>query len=97
MVADDGRLILADLGLVRVKDPIPARSIVGTPLFMAKEVLNSDAYDEKADMWSLGILLGCVCLLRHPFTNLATLQGLINSVNNDDPLPLPAQYSGALV
>jgi serine/threonine protein kinase len=39
-----------------------AFSRVGTPLYMAPEVLSSDGYDFSSDLWSLGCLL-CVANL----------------------------------
>lgn len=52
----DGSTKLADFGVSRELDArMMARSMVGTPLFMAPEVLAGEAYTTVADVWSFGI------------------------------------------
>ena len=54
-----GNIRLADLGVARVLEGTmkkqEARTFVGTPCWMAPEVMNRERYDSKADIWSLGI------------------------------------------
>lgn len=52
----DGSTKLADFGVSRaLAEAAVARSMVGTPLFMAPEVLAGEAYTTVADVWSFGI------------------------------------------
>ena len=44
-----------------------AKTNVGTPLYMAPELLENRAYTEKVDMWSLGCILYEMCKLEHVF------------------------------
>jgi serine/threonine-protein kinase ULK/ATG1 len=50
---------LADFGFCKKLknfDDLTQTSL-GSPLYMAPEVLNGDVYDSKADVWSVGIVL----------------------------------------
>ena len=59
LVDGTGNIRLADLGVARVLEGTmkkqEARTFVGTPCWMAPEVMNRERYDSKADIWSLGI------------------------------------------
>jgi serine/threonine protein kinase len=57
---------LADFGLAKIFKPgMDMHSMLGTPYYMAPEILDGRPYNEKADLWSAGIILfqivcGCV-------------------------------------
>jgi|TARA_B110000285_G_C15011613_1_gene556728 serine/threonine protein kinase len=40
---------------------------VGTPLNMAPEILNGSQYSDKADVWSLGVMLYLLLTNKRPF------------------------------
>eukprot|EP00053_Salpingoeca_punica_P015134 m.138494 g.138494 ORF g.138494 m.138494 type:complete len:368 (+) comp16631_c0_seq1:575-1678(+) len=53
----DSPLVITDFGLAIPLDPTkPLNSPCGTPGYVAPEVLMRKEYNEKADMWSLGII-----------------------------------------
>ncbi|CAL9077707.1 unnamed protein product [Musa acuminata var. zebrina] len=57
-----GRLKLADFGSAECfvgdgGDRVPIKGIVGTPWYVAPEVVAGKAYGEKVDVWSLGVVM----------------------------------------
>jgi serine/threonine protein kinase len=59
--AGDGHshtLKIADFGFAKEIEPdILSETICGSPLYMAPELLHSQPYSQKADLWSLGVIL----------------------------------------
>lgn len=58
-----------------------AQTNVGTPYYMAPEIINERDYDEKSDIWSLGCLLYELAALKPPFnaSNAVSLAVKINA------------------
>ena len=54
---EDVKVVIGDLGFAQVLSPDEfAQSRLGTPMFMAPELLKGKPYDSKVDVWSLGII-----------------------------------------
>ena len=60
MVCENGYLKLIDMGTCKKINPKTARktfTIIGTPNYMAPEILSGKGYNYSVDLWSLGVVL----------------------------------------
>merc|ERR1712137_314327 len=76
---------VADFGLSHIKKhekPGSSGSYgsIGTPLWMAPEVLQNKPYDESADVYSFGIVLWELLTQEDPFKEVETFSAMIDSV-----------------
>lgn len=56
VVIDNGFVKLCDFGWAVCKGNSLRSTFCGTPLYVSPEVLKGELYDEKSDLWSLGML-----------------------------------------
>ena len=56
--AHEGYLQVADLGVSKRIHAQKTETYVGTPIYMAPEVLAGIGYGQAVDIWSLGVSLG---------------------------------------
>uniref|UniRef100_A0A8D3EB02 Serine/threonine-protein kinase TAO3 n=1 Tax=Scophthalmus maximus TaxID=52904 RepID=A0A8D3EB02_SCOMX len=90
-----GNILLTELGQVKLADfgsasiASPANSFVGTPYWMAPEVIlamDEGQYEGKVDIWSLGIT--CIELgdeRKPPLFNMNAMSALYHIAQNDSP------------
>lgn len=66
----DPQLRVADLGVSRQcsDNTLFLRTMFGTPLYASPEICDGTPYNEKTDVWSLGVVLYELCCLQPPFT-----------------------------
>ena len=85
LLSADGKVKLADFGLARQIDPESlAKTYVGTPLYMAPEVLSlkrgkHERYSDKADIWSVGCIVYELITGTRPF-NAFSIDELIPTI-----------------
>lgn len=67
MVKDDF-LKIADFGFAKQSDNNSfMKTIVGTPLYMSPQILSSEQYSYKCDIWALGVILYELLVGRPPW------------------------------
>jgi serine/threonine protein kinase/Tfp pilus assembly protein PilF len=57
MLAEDGRLVLMDLGAGLANDSAANPAVTGTPLYLAPEVLAGGAATARSDVYGIGVVL----------------------------------------
>merc|ERR1711918_8416 len=67
----------------------------GTPLYLSPELVENKPYNEKTDIWSMGIMLYELCTFHTPFQG-KTLLSLAKLVLKGKYDPIPNVYSKAL-
>lgn len=87
LLTENGTVKLADFGSASMV--CPANSFVGTPYWMAPEVIlamDEGQYDGKVDIWSLGIT--CIELgeRKPPYFNMNAMSALYHIAQNDSPV-----------
>nr|XP_020848995.1 serine/threonine-protein kinase Nek10 isoform X5 [Phascolarctos cinereus] len=76
MLGDKDKVTVTDFGLAKQKqENSKLTSVVGTILYSCPEVLKSEPYGEKADIWAAGCILYQMATLNPPFysTNMLSL------------------------
>ena len=70
LLADDGTPKLTDFGVARLGDRsrvTETGSLIGTYSYLSPEAINGDQLDERADIWSFGVMLYEMLAGRRPF------------------------------
>ena len=74
LVTKDWKCTIADFGLTKIKDRAMLSTRCGSPAWSAPEVLRGEPYDEKADVFSFGIVLWEVISRQRPYPTINPMQ-----------------------
>lgn len=90
LLSDHAIVKLADFGSASLVDP--AQTFIGTPFFMAPEVIlamDEGHYTDRADIWSLGITCIELAERRPPLFSMNAMSALYHIAQNDPPTLSP--------
>ena len=88
LTTKEGLVKLADFGVATKAQGLTEGSVVGTPYWMAPEVIELSGATTASDIWSLGCTVIELLDGRPPYHKLAPMPALFRIVNDDHP-PLP--------
>jgi serine/threonine protein kinase len=88
LTTKEGLVKLADFGVATKQTGLAEGSVVGTPYWMAPEVIELSGATTASDIWSLGCTVIELLDGKPPYHKLAPMPALFRIVNDDHP-PLP--------
>lgn len=94
LLTEPGQVKLADFGSASIASP--ANSFVGTPYWMAPEVIlamDEGQYDGKVDVWSLGITCIELAERKPPLFNMNAMSALYHIAQNESPILQSNEWS----
>jgi serine/threonine protein kinase len=92
LTTKEGHVKLADFGVATKAAGLDESSVVGTPYWMAPEVIELSGAGIASDIWSVGCTVIELIEGRPPYHKLQPMQALFRIVNDEHP-PLPASAS----
>jgi protein-serine/threonine kinase len=96
LLSDDGLLKIADFGYAAElsREKLKRNTIVGTPYWMAPELIKGAKYDQRVDVWSLGIMAMEMAEGEPPYMEFPPLRALfLISTKGIPPLREASRWS----
>ncbi|KAF2872722.1 hypothetical protein BDV95DRAFT_492250 [Massariosphaeria phaeospora] len=95
LTTKEGLVKLADFGVATRQSGLDQSSVVGTPYWMAPEVIELSGATTSSDIWSLGCTVIELIAGNPPYHKLQPMQALFRIVNDEHP-PFPGSVSPLL-
>lgn len=96
LITKEGKVKLADFGTAKLEDAEKkTQTVVGTPYWMAPEVIEMSACGTASDIWSLGCTVIELLTGSPPYFELGPMSALFNIVEDRHP-PLPDNISDTM-
>jgi serine/threonine protein kinase len=92
LTTKEGLVKLADFGVATKQSGLDQSSVVGTPYWMAPEVIELSGATTSSDIWSLGCTVIELIEGKPPYHKLQPMQALFRIVNDEHP-PIPGSAS----
>ena len=90
MITNDGKIKIMDFGLAKLRGKTKLAKIgttIGTIEYMSPEQAQGEEVDQRADIWSFGIVLYEMLTGKMPFRGEYD-QAVLYSILNEDPEPV---------
>ncbi|KAF2846283.1 hypothetical protein T440DRAFT_231492 [Plenodomus tracheiphilus IPT5] len=95
LTTKEGLVKLADFGVATKQSGLDQSSVVGTPYWMAPEVIELSGATTSSDIWSVGCTVIELIEGKPPYHKLQPMQALFRIVNDEHP-PIPGSASPLL-
>eukprot|EP01083_Nonionella_stella_P163121 536072_1 len=89
LVNSSGCCKLADFGVAKAMRASGVGTTIGSPYWMAPEVISSNHYDTSADIWSLGITAIEMAIGKPPLAHFKPMQAMLTIPKNPAPAITP--------
>ena len=84
---------ICDFGVSKYFKTTKHKTLVGTPYYIAPEVVNDEGYNNSIDYWSLGVIIFELITFKKPFRGRHYYQLIIQIIrNNYDINLIPQKY-----
>ena len=95
LVTTDFTIKVADFGLTRFLSEGKQMTQVGTPMWMAPEIIQGKQYTQKADVYAFGIILWEILTRLEPYEDKEPMQIVLEVVNNNLRPHLPPELAAS--
>lgn len=91
LVTDSYDIVITDFGFARYfEDDCMLKTLCGSPLYMSPEILIKKSYNNKSDLWSVGIIMYELLFAQVPF-KASNMIDLMKKVKHKDVV-IPEEY-----